>query len=411
MTAAALPTRLWNRNFILWFVGTAQSALGTTLAGLALSFLVLHQTGSAGQMGVTLALGLLPALLSPLAGTLVDRIPLRLPLVAGNVVRLVIQLGIGLTAQHGEVNLPLLNALAFLNGLVGVIYSPASMSVLPGLVPREQLARASGLMSSASQGAALLGLVGGGVLVNAVGSAPSLIIDGLSCGVMALLVLFVRLPERNRPADRPGFVADLLGGLRYVRSSLLLSLMPVVALFINASLAPMEMLLPRRMNELGVGAAGYGLFFALMTAGMLASSLSVAALNDRVRPRALSAAGLGGIALSLLLLALSQQVWQMWGLAVGTGLAVGLTNTGVGVLFATLIQPEFRGRVASLLGMLGSIGQPLTLLALAPLADRISIQWLFGIAGMVTLAGAVIWAMAVRERQAPLLTTGPAETR
>ncbi|ULH14060.1 MFS transporter (plasmid) [Deinococcus sp. KNUC1210] len=406
MTPATLPTRLWNRNFILWLVGTAQSALGTTLAGLALSFLVLHQTGSAGQMGVTLALGLLPALLSPLAGTLVDRIPLRLPLVAGNLVRLAIQLGVGLTVLHGEVNLPLLNILAFLNGLIGVIYGPASMSVLPGLVPGDQLARASGLLSSAGQGAALLGLVGGGVLVGAVGSAPSLIMDGVSYGVMALLVLFVRLPERPQPANRPSFLADLLGGLRYVRSSLLLSLLPVIALFINASLAPMEMLLPRRMNELGVGAAGYGLFFAVMTAGMLASSVSVAVLNDRIRPRAMSAAGLGGIALSLLLLALSQQAWQMWVLALCTGVSVGLTNTGVGVLFATLIQPEFRGRVASLLGMLGSIGQPLTLLALAPLADRISIQWLFGIAGMVTLTGAFVWAMAVRERQSSPQATG-----
>jgi MFS transporter, DHA3 family, macrolide efflux protein len=393
-------SHLWNRDFALWFIGNAQSALGSSLAGLALSFLVLHQTGSAGAMGVTLALGLLPTLLAPLAGTLVDRLPLRLPLVIGNLLRMVIQLGIGLLALRGEANLtplslPLINSAAVLNGLISVIYGPASMSVLPGLVPASQITRASGLMSSAGQTATLLGLVGGGVLVSLVGSAPSLIFDGLSFGLMAALLVFVRLPERMKQEVRPGFWSDLRGGLVYVRSRLLLTLLPLLALFINAALAPMEMLVPKRMLELGAGAAGFGTFFALLVGGTLVSSLVVAVLNDRVKPRTISALGMLGLAVGLLLLSLSRVLWQMWGLAVFTGLAVGLTNTGIGVLFATLIEPEYRGRVASLLGMMGTLGQPLTLLALAPVADHISLNVIFAVAGGLTLVGALIWSWAL----------------
>jgi DHA3 family macrolide efflux protein-like MFS transporter len=391
-----LPMRLWNRDFTLWFVGTAQSAFGSALAGLALSFLVLHQTGSAAAMGVTLALGLLPTLLSPFAGTLVDRLPLRGPLLLGNLLRMALQLGVGFLALHGEVHLSVLNTVAFLNGLIGVLYSPASMSVLPGLVPKQQLTRATGLMGSAGQTASLLGLVGGGVLVGAAGSAPSLLLDGLSFGMMAVLLLYVRLPERQPKVVPSGFWTDLKEGLQYVRSSLLLSLLPLLALFINASLAPMEMLLPRRMLQLGVGAAGFGTFFALLTAGMLASSVAIAVLNDRVKSRQISALGLLGLALSLLLLALSRETWQLWSLALLTGITVGLTNTGIGVLFATLIRPEFRGRVASLLGMLGNLGQPLTLLALAPLADRVSVNLIFGVAGGVTLLAALTWTLVLR---------------
>ncbi|GGK42924.1 permease [Deinococcus malanensis] len=359
-------------------------------------------------MGFTLAIGLLPALLSPLAGTLVDRIPLRVPLMVGNLLRMLIQLGVGLLALQGEVSLTVINVLAFLNGLVAVFYGPASMSVLPGLVPAEQITRASGLMASATQTAGLLGLVGGGVLVSAVGSAPSLIVDGLSFGVMAVLLMFVNLPERTPAPHQPGFWADLRGGITYVRSSLLLTLLPVIALFINASLAPMEMLLPKQMLTLGAGASGFGLFFALITGGMLVSSVAVAVLNDRVKPGWMSSVGLGGIALSLLLLALAQTTWHLWGLALLTGLALGVANTGIGVLFATLIQPEFRGRVASLLGMVSSMGQPLTLLVLAPAADRVSISLMFGLAGCVTLAGALVWHWAVRQHDFRSATLAPA---
>ncbi|MHA0041609.1 hypothetical protein [Deinococcus sp. PEB2-63] len=109
MTTPA-PDRLWNRSFLLWWLSSAQSALGSALAGIATSFLVLHQTGSAGKMGVNLALALLPGLLSPLFGTLVDRLPLKVPLILGNVLRGALQLTVGLLALRGHVPLELIYA-------------------------------------------------------------------------------------------------------------------------------------------------------------------------------------------------------------------------------------------------------------------------------------------------------------
>ena len=393
------PNCLWNHSFLLWWLGNAQSSLGSTLAGLALSFLVLHQTGSAGAMGVTLALGMLPALLAPFAGTLADRLPLRLPLLVGDILRGAIQVGVGVAALHGEVPLAVLNALTFVNGLLTQLTQPAAMSVLPRLVPSTEITRASALMQSTAQLAQLLGLVGGGVLVSHLGSAPSLIADGLSFWVMAALLPFIVLPGRAA-SQEAGFWADFKGGLAYARSSLLTLMLPVIAFFINASLAPMEVLLPKRMVELGAGAQGYGLFFGLSAVGMLLVSLLASVLNRRLPLRPGSVAGLSGIGLAVLGLAVTRTAPQMYGVAVGFGLAVGLTNTCIGALFATVIAPEFRGRVSSLMGAVGIIGQPLVLLLLAPVADRFSMASLFALAGLVTLAGAGLWAYALRRTPA-----------
>lgn len=116
------PVPLWNRSFVLWLIGSAQSRFAAALASIALSFLVLHQTGQAGQMAVTLACALIPNLVMPLAGAWVDRIGLKRPLIGANVVRGLLQLTVGglalLSQQTGQdVPLWVINGAAFLTGL------------------------------------------------------------------------------------------------------------------------------------------------------------------------------------------------------------------------------------------------------------------------------------------------------
>ena len=142
---------LWNRNFLIWWLGSAQSALGSALAGIALSFLVLKQTGSAGAMGVTLALTLLPALLAPLFGTLIDRLPILPPLLASNLLRAALQLGVGFVVLNGTVPIPVLNILALLGGLATAFYTVAVIGVTARLVPTSQRQRAIGLMQGSAQ--------------------------------------------------------------------------------------------------------------------------------------------------------------------------------------------------------------------------------------------------------------------
>jgi DHA3 family macrolide efflux protein-like MFS transporter len=156
---------LWNRSFVVWLIGTAQSQFGSALAGIALSFLVLHQTGSARQMALTLACTLAPNLLMPLAGALIDRLPLKLPLIGADVLRGVLQLVVGgLALAWGDVPLWLINTAAVLTGVAGIFAGPAASAAVPALVPASELSRANGLIA-AWVGAWLLGTLAGGWIV------------------------------------------------------------------------------------------------------------------------------------------------------------------------------------------------------------------------------------------------------
>lgn len=390
------PATLWNRHFVIWWLGTAQSALGTALASIATSFLVLHQTGSAGAMGVNLALALIPALLSPLFGTLVDRLPLKLPLIAGNLLRAALQLGVGFAALHGEVPLWVIYCASFLTGFIGAFYGPASQGVTPRLVPAEQLQRASGLMQGASQTMQMVGTVGGGALVASIGKGPALLLDGLSFLVFALLLLLVRLPTHTRPNQGERFWTTFQGGLKYVRGRPLLISLPVLALLLNAAFAPVQLLIPVRMEALGAGPQGFGLFFGLVLAGLASGSFLLAGLGQKVSPERASVVGMAGMGLVMLGLALSQSAPQMYVLASLLGLVNALTNVGISVLFQKRVAPEYYGRVGSLLSMVGMAGMPLILLLLAPIADRLTAGVIFGVAGIVGLSGALAWQLILR---------------
>ncbi|WP_019588256.1 MFS transporter [Deinococcus apachensis] len=398
----AAPTSLWNRNFLIWWLGSAQSALGSALAGIATSFLVLHQTGSAGAMGVNLALSLLPALLSPLFGTLMDRLPVRLPLVVGNLLRAALQLGVGLAALRGHVPLEVLHAVAFLTGLVGAFYGPASMGVTPRLVPPSELQRAGGLMQGTSQTMNMVGLVGGGLFVAHFGSGAALVFDGATFLLFGLLLTLVRFPTGRAKAAAETFWQSFTGGLGYVRGSAMLVGLPLIALLINASFAPLEMLLPKRMIALEAGAAGYGLFWGLELAGIALGSFGIAWLGERVNPRRLSVLGLAGLGAVVVALSLAASPGPMYALAALMGLTSAMTNLSISVLFQKRVDPVYYGRVGSLLGMVGMAGQPLTLLLLAPVADRVPISLVFAVAGVVTLLGAVVWEAVLRREPASI---------
>ena len=401
-----------NFNFWLWWLGSAQSSLGSALSGIALALLVLKLSGSAGALGVNLALSLLPGLLSPLLGTLTDRLPRRPPLVLGNVLRGAFQLVAGGLALRGQISVDALHVLAFLTGLVGAFYGPASMGVLPGLVQEGDLPRATGLMQGAGQSMNLLGLVGGGVLAGHVGSAAALIADGVSFLVFAALTLLIHFPPRK--GGRPGyFWSEFRAGLRYVRASTALTLLPVLALFINASLAPLEMLIPARMQQLGAGAAGYGLFFGMLVGGEVLGSLMVVAAGGRLNPRSVSAQALAGVGALTLLLALTRTPLELYAVALLLGAVLAVNNTALGLLFMTLVAPEYFGRVGSLLNMLGTAGMPLTLLLLAPITDHVPIWAMFAASGAVTLAAAGVWRQVLRReplRDAAQLSSSPGES-
>ncbi|MFT2720370.1 MFS transporter [Deinococcus sp. A31D244] len=405
-----MPTTLWNRSFTVWLIAAAQSQFGSAVAALALSFLVLHQTGSAGQMALTLACTLLPNLLMPLAGALVDRWNLKGPIVASDLIRGGLQFGVGAAALlWGEVPLTVINAVAVLTGLAGLFASPASSAAVPLLVPTPSLARANALIGSVSRGAWLLGTLTGGWIVTHWSAPLAIIVDGLSFLVMAALMSLVTLPDRAAPVT-PGRPAGLFGevraGLGVMARSRVLMLAPVIALLLNAGLAPVTAALPKLFASNGGNAAGYGTFLVLESVGVMVSGALVALLAGRLASRDLIAAGLGVTAAAYGVMWGWPQPAALLPAAVVLGFGFGLINAPFQTLMHELVPQAFLGRVFSVLGMVSTVGMPVSLLLVAPLLDRAPLPLWFAVAGAAQGLGFLAWLWAAQTEHRPVSGTG-----
>src|ERR671926_1848701 len=85
---------LRNVRFLRLWVGQGTSFVGDAVSMVALVVLVVQITDSASAVGGALVARLLPTVASPLAGVLADRVDRRIVLVASDLARAVLILGL-----------------------------------------------------------------------------------------------------------------------------------------------------------------------------------------------------------------------------------------------------------------------------------------------------------------------------
>jgi MFS family permease len=137
---------------------------------VTLSFAVLRATGSAGRLGLVLAVQAAAALLLTLAGGVAaDRFSRGLILTCSLVARAGGAALLAATMLTGTASFPLLLAVAGAYGCADGFFGPASIALLPDLVPRDRLARANALLGGAGSTAAIAAPALAGLIVAALG--------------------------------------------------------------------------------------------------------------------------------------------------------------------------------------------------------------------------------------------------
>ena len=130
-------------NFHKALVASGFANLADGVLWVALPLLAVQLTRSPVLIaGVTVA-ARLPWLLAPVAGALADRLDRRQSMVRVNLVRTVLLGGLALAVAADLATLPLLYAVAVLLGVAETLFDTSAQSLLPALVPRDDLTRAN----------------------------------------------------------------------------------------------------------------------------------------------------------------------------------------------------------------------------------------------------------------------------
>jgi len=132
----------------LWLAALA-SSVGQWMQQVALGWLAIVMTNSPGFVGiVTFSAGLPFLVVAPFGGALIDRIDRRRLMLACQVIAFSLATVLAVDVVSGFVRPWHLPIAAFLNGSLLALLIPTQQSLVPSLVPREDLTNAIGLMSA-----------------------------------------------------------------------------------------------------------------------------------------------------------------------------------------------------------------------------------------------------------------------
>ena len=203
----------------LWAAGAVSQA-GDWLSFVAVSVLAIESGGGAFALALVFAAHALPAaLLSPLAGALVDRFDRRRVLVAADLTSSVITAAMAGAAVLGWVGAVQLLLLA--RSAISAIVPPAESAALRRLVPPAELGRANAILAVTWSVAYVAGMSLGG-LAALLGPAIALALDATSfLGAAALHASLPAMPApvAAAPSAPPARAAPLRQALAIVRGT------------------------------------------------------------------------------------------------------------------------------------------------------------------------------------------------
>lgn len=320
--------------FWRYWAASATSTTGDGITTVALPLVaILLLDASNFEVGVITAANYAAIVLIGLpAGVLVGRFALRRLQVTMDGVRALVIASIPLAAWWDVLTLAHVLTAAFVIGLAGNLFDVANATFVPRVVPRSELTKRNGLLSGTFATTQMVGPALGGLLVQAVGAAYSLLVDAATYIVSAVLLGRIPEPGKLEQAQRESdFLRQLAAGVAYVVRHPIMRPNMIAATAVNfANGALLAVTPPFLVRELGVPVGFVGLVIAIEGVGSIVAAVLVARIVGRLGDaRTLLLATLFGPAVGILMpLAVGPAAVVIFAIGMA-GLAAGVTVLSV----------------------------------------------------------------------------------
>ncbi len=374
MPGALSPLR--NRSFAVYWTGAFISNIGTWMETVALGYYVADRTGKGVWVAIIAAAAFVPTgLIGPIGGALADRWDRRKILIYGNVVEAILAaLLASLVASHHLV--PAAAAvIVFGAGCASALAFPAFSSMVPDLVPPEDLVRAISLNSAQWNLGRIVGPTMAGIVISAWGSAWAFWINAISFGAVLIALSMIRVPPRVTTSTGP-VLAAVRQGLRFTQAEPGLRAVTRLMALGTFFAAPFIALLPDMGKKVLRGnahtvswlvtAQGVGAVIAALNMGRLAARYG----SRRVLQRSLA---LLPVALMLYAVAPNLPLVCLALVPLG-GLYLASLNCYSSIA-QTRAPAHFRGRVLAINIFILGVFYPVSSLIQGALADVIGLRW------------------------------------
>ena len=350
------------RDFMLLWIGQTTSLLGDQFHGIAAAWLVLKMTGDPLALGAVMAVGGIPrAFFTLVGGAITDRFSPRRVMLVSDIIRLFLSGFLAVQIFTGTLQVWMIYAYALVGGIVGGFFGPASMSIVPHIVPEKYLGAGNSLTQGTAQLIGFLGPALAGVLIAAfpdekIGTAVLITLDAFTFIISIVTLWMMRTGGEMIASSSQVGLKTVFGsvkdGIIYMVKDPALRLMFIVIAIANMSfggpiIVGIPYLADTRFPE---GAAAYGIIISGYAGGNLLGILLAGGLPRPTRKalRILLVALFVIFAVGIAAIGWISSTW----LATLDLFVMGLLNGYISILLITALQKntprEMLGRLMSL---------------------------------------------------------------
>jgi len=394
--------KLWTRNFRLVILASAMGTLGSIAGGFALAFLVFDETGSTLASALIVAIQLIPNLLLPiLIAPVMDRLPRKSFLVAGDAANAVLLAGMGIWLLLFDFSYVGYLAISLLLSCLGAIDELAFTSIYPELIPEGAEQKGYAVSSMLYPVLKVIMTPLAAVLLDTIGVAWILIAQsGLSLAA-AVTESCIRLDETERKQHMPytprAWIEDIREAVQYLKKERgLCSIYGYMAVTNGVSSGFSPILVAFFRTFPGFTAAMYSAFSVVEFAGRTIGS----AMQYRIKIPAKKKYGFTFFVYQFYEAMDMCLLWLPYPLMLINRGICGFLGSNSAILRSAAVQryiPEkLRSRVNAFIGVLLTVGSSIFSLLMGFLGEILDYRWCVTIGGTVALLAC--WLLIWRRR-------------
>ena len=394
--------KLWTRNFRLVILASAMGTLGSIAGGFALAFLVFDETGSTLASALIVAIQLIPNLLLPiLIAPVMDRLPRKSFLVAGDAANAVLLAGMGIWLLLFDFSYVGYLAISLLLSCLGAIDELAFTSIYPELIPEGAEEKGYAVSSMLYPVLKVIMTPLAAVLLDTIGVAWILIAQsGLSLAA-AVTESCIRLDETERKQHTPytprAWIEDIREAVQYLKKERgLRSIYGYMAVTNGVSSGFSPILVAFFRTFPGFTAAMYSAFSVVEFAGRTIGS----AMQYPIKIPAKKKYGFTFFVYQFYEAMDMCLLWLPYPLMLINRGICGFLGSNSAILRSAAVQryiPEkLRSRVNAFIGVLLTVGSSIFSLLMGFLGEILDYRWCVTIGGTVALLAC--WLLIWRRR-------------
>lgn len=324
---------------------------GQWIQQVTLGWLVYDLTGNSMLLGALNGLRALPFLVTgPMAGVAADRMDRKQLLVHTQWVLIVTAIMMGGVVAFGMLNVWHIFIFTLITGIAWTFTEPVRQSMIPGIVPKQDLANAIALNSGGFNLMKIIGPALGGAMIALFGAAGNFFVQAIAYVGVLVMIDWMHVPPNSAEARRYSAVANLKEGFAYVWSTPAVLALMTLAYVPRVFAVPYQTLMPVFQKDvLRVGPEGLGLLMAAPGVGAVISVLLLASLGNRLKRQGLFLVG-SILILGLFLILFSQITYFPLALIclVLVGIFQMLFLASTNTILQMIVPDDLRGRVMSL---------------------------------------------------------------